>query len=395
MSEEPKRGKFRKFSRRSFIVIGGLGTAGIVSALYYGSANQGQPIYSQGTLPSGEQPSVTQSVQTEAEVIPEQTLDELARYILPGGPGKDGIPAIDRPKFISADEANKFLSNEDVVFGLQYQGVVRAYPQTVLVWHEIVNENINGEKITVTYCPLTGSAVAFKGFSKVDGSPLTFGVSGKLVNSNLIMYDRQTDSYWPQILGAAFMGPNKGSILDQIPVTLTSWELWRKTHPETQVLSKDTGFIRIYGTDPYGKYTKDGPVGGRYYSFPVRLTDDRLHPKKVVTGVIHRGSYLAIPKEEFKSVRVANTELGGDPMVAIYDDAEEIIRVFSRRVGNKELTFRISGSGVVDTETGSEWSVKGEGLAGSLSGKQLRPLKFLDVMWFAWYAFYPQTLVYG
>ena len=128
------------------------------------------------------------------------SLDDFTRNIQSGGPPKDGIPPIDKPKYVPAAEAEKFLKPNDIVFGLDYQRLAKAYPQKILVWHEIVNDEIKGEKIAITYCPLTGSSVAFRGRSR-DGVALTFGTSGKLVNSNLLMYDRQTDSQWPQILG--------------------------------------------------------------------------------------------------------------------------------------------------------------------------------------------------
>ena len=128
------------------------------------------------------------------------SLEDFTQHIQSGGPPKDGIPSIDQPKDISAAESDRFLHPKDVVFGLHYRGVIKAYPQKVLVWHEIVNDEVNGDKISVTYCPLTGSVVGFRGRSR-EGAILTFGTSGKLVNSNLLMYDRQTDSQWPQVFG--------------------------------------------------------------------------------------------------------------------------------------------------------------------------------------------------
>ncbi|HZA57204.1 MAG TPA: DUF3179 domain-containing protein [Candidatus Udaeobacter sp.] len=185
------------------------------------------------------------------------SLDDFTRNIQSGGPPKDGIPPIDKPKYVPAAEAEKFLKPNDIVFGLDYQRLAKAYPQKILVWHEIVNDEIKGEKIAITYCPLTGSSVAFRGRSR-DGAMLTFGTSGKLVNSNLLMYDRQTDRQWPQILGMAIDGKNKGTLLEEIPLAWTHWSRWRQRHPDTVVLSTDTGYFRSYGTDPYGSYDKSG-----------------------------------------------------------------------------------------------------------------------------------------
>ncbi len=375
-----KKTRLSGFSRRKFLAASGLGAAGILSAFYLGSI------------------APSETSQSQSPAFEEDILNKLANSIQVGGPGKDGIPPIDNPKYLSVDGANKFLTDEEVVFGLEYGGVVRAYPQIVMVWHEIANENINGEKVSITYCPLTGSATGFKGFSKVNAAPLTFGTSGNLVNSNLLMYDRQSDSNWPQILGTAINGPNKSLTLNHVPVVWTTWGLWKEVHPDTEVLSTDTGFVRIYGYDPYGSYTKD--TARNYYRdatiyFPVVYSNDRFHRKKVVTGVMHKGSYLAIPKGEFSSIQVANTTLGGDPIVAIYDGGLDTTRVFLRRVVDRELTFQISGTKVTDIETGSDWSLKGEALSGRLSGTKLTAVKSFDVMWFAWFAFFPSTLVYG
>ncbi|MGH2660431.1 MAG: DUF3179 domain-containing (seleno)protein, partial [Actinomycetota bacterium] len=131
--------------------------------------------------------------------------DAFARNIANGGPPKDGIPAIDEPRFIAAREAT-FLEDADVVFGIVHAGEARAYPQLVLVWHEIVNDRFPDGRLSVTYCPLTGSVVGFRGTAP-GGEPYTFGTSGDLVNSNLLMYDRETDNRWPQILGQSILTP--------------------------------------------------------------------------------------------------------------------------------------------------------------------------------------------
>lgn len=248
---------------------------------------------------------------TDAQIPPER-LEEFARNVVHGGPPKDGIPPIDRPKVTSPGEADRFLHPEDVVFGLDYKGAVRAYPQIIMVWHEIVNEEIVGEKLSVTYCPLTGSAIAYKGRSKVDGKPLTFGTSGNLVNSNLLMYDRQTDSRWPQILGVAITGPNKGQELEAIPLVWTTWERWKRRYPNTLVLSKETGYVRSYGYDPYGSYTSNRP---NYYTsggpfFPVIARNNRFPEKKVVVGVKANHSVKALPKAEASAIGVVNFTLG-------------------------------------------------------------------------------------
>jgi hypothetical protein len=319
--------------------------------------------------------------------------EDFARNIQSGGPPKDGIPPIDKPKYIPAAEAEKFLKPNDIVFGLAYQGVLKAYPQKILVWHEIVNDEVKGEKLSITYCPLTGSAVGFRGRSR-DGSMLTFGTSGKLVNSNLLMYDRQADSQWPQILAMAIDGKNKGTALDEIPLDWTRWSRWRERHPQTLVLSTDTGHLRTYGRDPYGSYDKPGT----YYDsgspfFPVMAKDNRFSPKEVVVGVKANGGRMAIQKQALRRKSVVNTSLGGLPLVAIYDSKLDVVRVFVRQVAGKPAHFSLKNAQFVDELTGSLWTPEGHSIEGKMSGTQLKQHPSYDVMWFAWYGFFPETHV--
>ena len=155
----------------------------------------------------------------------EQDLEFIARNLQSGGPPKDGIPAIDNPNYVSVELANSFVEEDEIVFGINYQGKTIAYPSSILYWHEIVNDEINGKKVSVTWCPLTGTALGFIGKS--------LGVSGKLFNSNLVMYDRATDSEIPQILHVGINGPLKGQNLEQFPVIRTTWKLWKQKYPDT------------------------------------------------------------------------------------------------------------------------------------------------------------------
>lgn len=282
------------------------------------------------------------------------TLDELADAAVSGGPPKDGIPSIDKPRFVSAAKAD-FLADDDRVFGLIRTGEVRAYPQQVLVYHEIVNDTIGGERIAVTYCPLTGTVIGFTGLPDRPG--LTFGTTGKLVNSNLLMYDRETDSNWPQILGTAVSGELYGKRLLTVPLVWSTWKAWRAAHPDTRVLSTDTGALRDYGSDPYGSY----PNSSGYYVgggpiFPVRQTDDRFGPKEVVVGVRSGDEQLAVPKELVRREGSVGANLGGEELRAEWDGALNTARV-----------VRADGTEHAD---------------------------FMDAMWFAWYAFYPRTKVH-
>ena len=213
---------------------------------------------------------------------------ELVENIRSGGPGKDGIPAVDDPQYESVDDANEWLLANDIVFGVIDGDQAYAYPQRIVVWHEIVNIEHDGMAASVTYCPLTGSAIGYYAPNQ-DADDPTFGVSGKLVNSNLIMYDRETDSYWPQIAATAITGDYLGSELESFDVIWTTWKQWSETYPDTVVMSRDTGFLRDYSEsgDPYGSYLDES---GYYFSdnllFAPIYEDDRLDPKEVVIGTI-------------------------------------------------------------------------------------------------------------
>jgi hypothetical protein len=289
----------------------------------------------------------------------EKYLSVLERNVVSGGPPKDGIPSVDKPKYTTAREADEWLLPEDVVFGLQQDGFVAAYPQRILVWHEIVNERVAGRPVSITYCPLTGTALGFYG-SLSGGVSTQFGVSGKLVNSNLLMYDRASDSYWPQMLGKAIAGPARGLALDEFPLTWTTWERWKRKHPGTLVLSRSTGFFRDYGRggDPYGSYIERSR--GYYDSGALLFSpvhdDARLHPKTVVVGVRDgKGNAVAIAKEALRRRGTIEAELGGRTVVARYDGELDSHRV----------EFKDSG----------------------------QRLNAFDAMWFAWAAFYPGTVL--
>jgi hypothetical protein len=365
----------RKTSRRGFIKLAlGLGGAVAVGVLAH-------------RIFLGSGPSDTSSVTEGGDY-----LDVLNRNIV-SVLSKDGIPSIDSPRFISAGEGDSFLRPDDIVFGIAYQGTVRAYPQRILVWHEIVNDIIAGERISITYCPLTGSQMAFRG--TLGGERATFGTTGSLVNSNLLMYDRETDSDWPQIVGIAINGPRRGRSLEEVPLVWTTWARWRDKHPETAVLSTDTGQLRNYDSDPYGSYTPS--LGGYYLSdsllFPVMQTSDRYPNKKVFIGLKVGEQRLAVPLAEFRSTVVRNASLGGSPLALFYDGELDTINAFRREVEGEALTFALQEGGIVDEQTASVWSPEGKALEGSFEGTALERVNTINVMWFAWYAFYPDTMV--
>ena len=289
----------------------------------------------------------------------ETRLNDIEANLLSGGPPKDGIPPIDSPQYVLAGQVD-FMQNDDIVFLIE-GNEPKIYPQKILVWHEIVNENFDGKDVSVTYCPLTGSVIGYLG---------DFGTSGKLVNSNLVMYDRQTDSYWPQILGQAINGERKGETLTLYPVIWTTWEKAILKYPNAEVLSTDTGAIRDYTRDPYGSY-KDV---GNYYDtgepfFPTMDKDLRLPSKTVVTGIFVGNKTLAIPKNILAEQKLVNLEFNELPLVLFFDEELGALRVYERP-SEKELTLE-------EVTTDLKW------------------VPSYDVMWFGWSSFFPDTELYG
>ncbi|MFQ5661650.1 MAG: DUF3179 domain-containing protein [Candidatus Paceibacteria bacterium] len=242
--------------------------------------------------------------------------------ILSGGPGKDGIPSIDNPKFISTKEADEYLTNTDVGLGLVFNGVERFYPYQVLVWHEIVNDTIKNDRVLVTYCPLCATGIVFD--PKVNGIAQEFGVSGKLWQSNLLMYNRtqnpDDESLWSQVLGEAVLGVSTGEKLKILPADTVKYGAWKKAHPNTEVLSRETGAIRSYGLDPYGDYYTDESV-----SFGATFSDNRLHPKTFVLGIEIDGKFKAYERDSLKVGTTKDTFAGKN--IEITKDETDVVKI--------------------------------------------------------------------
>lgn len=293
-----------------------------------------------------------------------------------GGPGKDGIPSIDAPRFLAADadEVERQLDAGDIVIGIYRNGEARAYPQSIVVWHEIVNDTVGGDAVAVTYCPLTGTAL---GFERGDTE---LGVSGNLLNSNLVMYDRATDSRWPQILGAAVDGPLEGRGLGELRVFWTTWENWRQRYPDTKVLAEETGHIRNYDRDPYGSYN---PRRGYYRPesspmFPLMNDDGRYPPKSMVLGFRTGDVAVAVDREYLREAGVVEREIEGERFVVVHDPGLDT-----------GWAFRADGAAGVDPDA---VAFDRDGPRGAWA-EGLEPVSAFEAMWFAWAAFYPDTIV--
>lgn len=250
--------------------------------------------------------------------------------IVGGGPEQDGIPSIDDPKFISANDAQDFLNDTDVGIAFKLNGVNRFYPFKILVFHEIVNDTIDGERVLITYCPLCLSGIVFD--PVVNGEHVEFGTSGKLWNSNLVMYDRKTNSLWSQILGEAIQGEATGTQLRVLPFDQMRFGEWKNKYPDGDVLSKDTGAIRFYGRDPYGDYYS---TPGTY--FPIAVQDKRLADKTYILGVVIDGKSKAYVPESIKQQGTIIDEFNGNTIVAQYEKDLDVVRMYIKNdSGNLE-----------------------------------------------------------
>ena len=303
-----------------------------------------------------------------------------------GGPPKDGIPSIDNPKFVNANEA-EFVSDNDVVIGLEINGEIKAYPLSILVWHEIVNDNVGDIPVAVTYCPLCFTNQVFE--RTINGIEVEFGTSGKLYNSNLFMYDRLTESYWSQALGAAIVGELAGLELNKIPFDVITWKDWKTLHPDSLVLTTDTGYLRPYGVDPYGSYYTDPRI-----LFPVENKDDRLPPKTIIIGFHQGNSYKAYNQKDVESSYLINDKIF-DKSILLISQFSGNTRAFDRTINDQVLEFVYVDNKIIDTQTNSEWNNDGLSISGEYEGKQLERIPIEPGFWFAWVAFHPDTDLFG
>lgn len=267
------------------------------------------------------------------------------------GINKDGIPSIDAPVFVSIAEADAYLSDDGRGLSVTLGGTTRFYPYQILVWHEVVNDTLGGVPIAVTYCALCDSGLVYE--RTIEGRVLDFGVSGEVWNANTILYDRQTDSRWVQLLGRAAAGELEGTELVAVDADVTTWAQWKRSFPSSQTLSRETGFVRDYTRNPYFGYEEE-----RRVMFPLDARDDRLHPKELVYGYIG-------PEGQTSAYPLQYLTLEGE----IVDEVE-----------GRKLIVRYGSSGI---------SATGENASGEETQAMLRP-----TYWYVWYAFFPKTQLY-
>jgi hypothetical protein len=341
--------------------------------------------------------SIANSTTNTESINPVYTLvgEEENRNIVPpelivnGGPPPDGIPSIDNPKFIQIQKAEEFLEDSDLVVGLNINGDIRAYPLQILVWHEIVNDKVRNTPVAVTYCPLCFTNQVFNRTMN-DGQILEFGTSGKLYNSNLVMYDRTTKSLWSQAMAQGIGGAFAGIKLERIPFDVAYWKEWKQLYPDSKVLSTDTGSTRPYGADPYGDYYTNGEI-----LFPVSNSDDRLGLKEIVIGLENKGQYKAFKLQEIEDKKVINNQVNGKPIV-LFSLHPFMARVYDPVANGQilEFNYNIKDKKFVDKQTNSIWNFDGKSISGQMKGKQLTRLSSDEGFWFEWVAFHPKTELY-
>jgi len=335
--------------------------------------------------PPASQGKPPQQSQQEEWLIP---VDE----VLDGGPGKDGIPALEMPeKWILEDEGNEYLSDYSLVLGFSDGDEYCAYPHNILDWHEIINDKVGDQWIAVTYCPLTGTGIGWDRTLLEEVS--TFGVSGLLYNSNLIPYDRKTGSNWSQIRLDCVNGTLKGTRAKILPMVETTWETWKEMYPGTSVVSTNTGHHRNYERYPYGDYRTDPGL-----IFNVKPEDNTLNPKERVLGVISQGNMRVYRFSSFhNSLELIKDRLGSMDVI-IAGKFKKFMVAFNPEVSPGvvlEFTpIQDQGPVIMEDQEGSRWDIFGRAVSGPRKGEQLDiPESFMGY-WFAMAAFYPRPTIY-
>ena len=320
--------------------------------------------------------------------------------ILSGGPPRDGIPPIDNPKYHDVSDAPTYMVANEPVISVEINGDARAFPLAILISHEIVNDEIGGVPVTITYCPLCNTAIVFD--RRVGDRVLDFGTSGNLRHSDLVMWDRQTESWWQQISGEAIVGELTGTKLTFIPAPLVSWSAFRDSFPDGKVLSRDTGFARNYDLPPYSGYDELGNIP---FLFSGDI-DDRLQAVERVVTLNVGDVAVAYPFEALEDQPVINDTINGQDVVIFfaggtlsafagrsYSDNRAVgsTGVYEPVVDGQKLTFKVEADVIVDEETGSKWNILGIAVEGPLEGSRLAPVVHANHFWFAWAAFNPET----
>ena len=331
-----------------------------------------------------------------------RTLVDLGE-IRSGGPPRDGIPPIDAPHFVPGDEADEWLDPREPVIVVSMAEETRAYPLQILTWHEIVNDELGGVPLAVTFCPLCNASIVFD--RRVGGRILDFGTTGKLRKSDLVMWDRQTESWWQQFTGQAIVGEMAGTFLSRLPASIVAYQDFRQAYPGASVLSRRTGHARPYGSNPYRGYDS---IEDRPFLFfdPV---DERLPPMERVLSVSIGGHHKLYPFSAFSKSPIVNDRVLDTPVVvfsregtlSVLDEARiaesQVIpsaTAYQRRLAGRELHFELRDARIADRETGTTWNLFGVAVDGPLAGSRLEGLSTGVHFAFAWLAFNPDSEIH-
>ncbi len=339
--------------------------------------------------------------------FPKTDFDDISidlNTILPGGPPRDGIPAIDNPKFVSIEDSFEWLGDQEPVVSFFDADDARAYPLQVLMYHEIVNDTVNGKPVSVTFCPLCNASIVFDRI--VEGEVLDFGTTGRLRKSDLIMYDRQSETWWQQFTGKGIIGKYNTVKLKQLPSQIVSFETFRQAFPKGKVLSRDTGFSRPYGRNPYSGYDKIDNIPFLYRGD----LDDRLPAMERVLSLGNdNAESMLIPLSILKNHPIINTTYSKTPVAIIastsansaldkstISDSRMVpaAAAFHSEVNGQKLTLIQDGDRVIDTETGSEWNAFGQAIKGKLKGQVMKQIDRGVHFAFAWLAFEPDSHIF-
>ena len=313
--------------------------------------------------------------------------------IFDGGPGKDGIPALENPDMASIGSSDlDILTDEDLVLVYKSGSVVKAYAHPILDWHEIINDEINGEHIAITYCPLTGTGIGWG--REINSEVTTFGVSGLLFETNLIPYDRLTDSNWSQMYNKCVNGSLSGRQPEFFNLTQMTFGALKKAFPNAEVTTSNTGHNRRYGLYPYGSYRTNSST-----LFPISNTDDRLHPKDLVRGVEVNGKFKAYGFSETESKFVIKDTFEGEEVV-VYGDKERgiLVSFLAEEIDGTPLEFTPFGSSSSEVifidQLGNQWNMFGRAVQGPNAGLRMEvPYSYIGY-WLAWATFYPGIELY-
>jgi len=305
-----------------------------------------------------------------------------------GGPGKDGIPSIENPFFATASSIIS-MSDDDLIVGIKLGDVVKAYPHYILDWHEIVNDMLGDTNVSMSYCPLTGTAFAWK---SIAGSTFSsFGVSGLLYNTNLILYDRKTDSNWSQILQKCVNGELIGDIPEKLSVIETNWKTWKESFPNSLVLTEETGFDKPYGTYPYGPYKTDHD----FFLFQPDPINPALPNKQRIFALLNNSQSKVYKFSDFTGGKVVRDTFLGTEYLIVGDG--NLIVAFEINGTLSTLTFTYdfqnSENFFMDSE-GNTWNMFGEAIEGPSTGQKLNKASSVISMWFAIAAFFPNPSIY-